>query len=80
MLLAYRLDASGASDEPVALTLSNELRAHDGYVLSATFSPDGALLATTSSDRESVRLWSTEGFHPVRVLAGALCCVLCVMV
>ena len=40
--------------------------AHKRYVLCCKFSPDGAILATSSADH-SVRLWSTDDFTKVQV-------------
>lgn len=48
---------------------SRALTAHPGTVLSVTFSPDGALLATGSEDR-TARLWDTGTGALARTLTG----------
>jgi WD40 repeat protein len=48
---------------------SHILKGHESYVISATTSPDGKLIATGSADR-TVRLWSLSNGECLRVLKG----------
>ena len=47
----------------------SELKGHRGYVTGAAFSPDGALLATSSED-ETARIWSVADGKEAAVLKG----------
>jgi hypothetical protein len=58
------LRASLAEPQPHAI-----LKAHDGPVLGAAFSPDGSLIVTAGADG-TARLWQTDTGTPVRVVRG----------
>ena len=61
---------AAAPPPPPSLPVTSRWQAHRGYVTAARLSPDGALLATASSDK-SVKLWSVhDGYAPVATLAG----------
>ncbi len=58
-------DGAGGSVPPVPV----QLHGHELAVWSAAFSPDGATLATTSSD-QTIRLWRTDTLSSEAVLRG----------
>jgi WD40 repeat protein len=49
--------------------LLRELRGHEGPVLAAVYSPDGALIASASADR-TIRVWRSDGTGEPVVLRG----------
>jgi WD40 repeat protein len=52
------------------------LSGHSESVLSVSFSPDGSLLASGSSD-ETVKVWNVGSGECVKTLSGHSVCVVC---
>jgi WD40 repeat protein len=57
------------SGRPALVFAFHTLQGHNDWVTSCSFSPDGALLATGSSDAVA-RLWDTRTFACIRTLQG----------
>ncbi|KJE92296.1 hypothetical protein, variant [Capsaspora owczarzaki ATCC 30864] len=69
ILAAVAAAGVGASSPPIITNPLNVLQDHTNSVLSASFSPDGSRLATTSLDK-SVKIWDVRALARMRGGAG----------